>query len=110
VNQYFLDSQNQYFSAAIEAANIKTGAGLLWSINVLNVNAAARYLYLFDATTSTGTMIVAPQLVGIGATVNLIFPMAKKFATALRFASSSGAAGTFTAAGTADFIVTCSFD
>lgn len=94
---------------ALEAAQIKTGAGRLMSIEILNVNAAARYVYLFDNTASSGSLICAPILVAIGGNATRVFHVPRKFATGLRYAASSGAAGTFTASATADLIVTAQY-
>ena len=105
-----IDTSRQYGpGTALPLAQIKTGAGYLMSLQALNVNAAARYLYLFDNTASSGALICAPILLAIGGNGAIDFAIPRKFSTGLRYAASSGAAGTFTASATDDLIVTAQY-
>lgn len=107
--QYLVDAQQNFAGVAAENGQIKASAGKLINLQALNVNAAARFLYLFDNTASSGTLIMAPIPLAIGGWTNIQFDVPKEFFVGLRFAASSGAAGTFTASGTADLIVTAAY-
>lgn len=92
-------------SAAEEAAQVKSAPGLLFGFTVSNSNASDRFLYVFDNTASSGTLLVPPiplQPGGeVGSAVSYFLPFAIPFSTGLRFASSSTNA-TFTASASSD--------
>jgi hypothetical protein len=88
-------------SAAEQVAQVKTGAGLLYSIAVTNFNAAARFLYVYDNTSSTGTLLLPPiplTALGTAGSFVVINLPAIPFSTGLRIDTSSTGA-TFTGAG-----------
>jgi hypothetical protein len=108
--QYAASGTTWYNSAAAEEnKQVKTGAGLLYGFIVSNSNAAARFLYVFDNTSSSGTAIVPPipiQATGaVGSAVEVWLPVGIPFSTGLRFASSSTNA-TFTASASSDLRIT----
>lgn len=93
-------------SAAEEVKQVKTGAGLLFGFIISNSNAAARIIYVFDNTASSGTVIIPPipiqLLTAVGSAIEVYLPYAIPFSTGLRIASSSTNA-TFTASASNDF-------
>jgi hypothetical protein len=92
-------------AAAEEAVQIKASAGMLFGFVISNSNAADRFIYVFDNTASSGTLLVPPiclQPTGeVGSAVEVFLPYAVPFATGLRIASSSTNA-TFTASSSSD--------
>lgn len=99
------DITQQYVSAAAEEVRqVKTGAGRLVQLALTNVNAAARYAWIFDNTASSGTLALPPVALAIGETKIISLLVPKRFTTGLRVAASSTLA-TFTAAGAADLIM-----
>ena len=94
---------------AVELVQVKTGAGYVMSLEALNVNAATRYLYLFDNTASTGALLIAPVKLTAGQSWQLSFPTPLTFTTGLRANISSGAAGVFTTSGANDLILTAQY-
>ena len=92
-------------TAEIEVRQVKSGRGLLKSFAVLNVNAATRYLYLFDSLSSAGSLVCAPVKLATGESFQLSFTVPRTFTTGLRANASSGAAGTFTTSGTKDLVL-----
>jgi hypothetical protein len=107
LDQYLIDTQINFSAAAAAAGQIKTGAGKLLNIQVQNVNAAVRHLFLFDNTSNTVILVAPISLAASGGSVQLQFYVPKKFATGLRYAASTAAA--FALSGTADFVVTASY-
>lgn len=97
-------SQQVVSAAAEEIRQLKTGAGRLYQLALTNVNAAARWAWVFDNTASSGTLALPPIALAIGETKIISLPIPKRFATGLRIAASSTGA-TFTAAGTADLLM-----
>lgn len=108
-DQYLTDSQRRYTSqAAEEARTVKAGGGRLYKLLVANVNASARYLYVFDNTASSGALLLPPIPVAASGLAEVTLPGGLRFSTALRFAASSTIA-TFTAAGANDVYVTAEY-
>lgn len=104
--QYIPAGCTIYNSAAAEETKLlKTGAGLLFSLVVTNFNAAARYIYIFDAVSATGTPIYPPiplaALGAVGSVIGVVIPYAVPFSTGCYVATSSTGA-TFTAASSND--------
>ncbi len=98
---------SNYTGAAAEVAQIKTGAGRLLALEVQNVNAAVRWLWLFDNTASTGNPLIAPIRCPTGDGVRITFPVPRGFSTGLRFNASDTIA--FNTSGGADLIVTAQY-
>ncbi len=96
-----------FTGAAAEVAQIKTGAGSLLALEVQNVNAATRWLWLFDALASAGNPLIAPIRCPTGDGVRIVFPVPRAFATGLRFNASDTIA--FNSSGGSDLIVTAQF-
>lgn len=109
---YLLESMNGYASAAAEEVKqVKAGAGRLFKLTAVNVNVAARYLYVFDsAAADAGTLLIPPVPVPIGAagSFDISFQYGKKFALGLRVHASSTQA-TFTASAGADLLISASY-
>lgn len=103
--QYIPAGSTVYNSAAAEETKLlKSGAGVLHYIAVANYNAAARYVFLFDNTSATGTPILPPIPLAATGAVGSIFVAslpALPFSTGL-FVAASSTGATFTAAGAND--------
>jgi hypothetical protein len=89
-------------AAAEETKSVKASPGLLFCVAITNSNAGARFAYLFDATSATGTPIVPPIPIAAGAQVIVALPYAVPFNTGL-FVAASSTNATFTAAAGNDF-------
>lgn len=99
--QYIPAGSTVYNSAAAEETKLlKTGAGILISLVVTNFNASARYIYIFDAVTATGTPIYPPiplaALGSSGSVLAITLPFAVPFSTGC-FVAASSTGATFTA-------------
>jgi len=107
----------QYCSqAAEEARQLATGKGSLTSLYVVNVAAATRYVWVFDNTASSGTVLCGPFPVAAGQGLALGWPEGDdmnnsqpRYATGLRVASSTSASS-FAASGAADFRINATFE
>lgn len=100
--QYAPSGSTWYHSSAAEETKaVKSAPGLLFSLIVANYNAAARFVYVFDATSATGTPIVPPIPLAasgaVGSIQTVALPFAIEFDTGLFIAASSTGA-TYTAA------------
>jgi hypothetical protein len=93
---------------AEEAVQIDTGRGVLWSLYVTNVNAADRYLWVFDSLASSGTVHCGPFKIAAGDGLGLNIGYGKPYETGLRVAASSTHAA-FTASAGADFRINAGF-
>lgn len=96
-------------TAAVLTAQIKGSAGKVFSIECYNINAAARYVRLYDQTgapASTDTANVVWQGIIPGATTGAGFtvtwPMGKQFATGIGIRATTGIAHNSTGALAAD--------
>lgn len=92
--------------AAEEKKTVETGKGVLHRLAVFNSNASGRFLWVFDNTASSGTLLIAP--IPLAANVgfaDLTFLTGIPFTTGLRVASSTSGT-TFTASTTADLSIT----
>ena len=96
-----------YTTAAAEVAQIKSGPGRLLALEVQNVNAATRFLWLFDNTASSGTVLIAPIRCPTGDGVRIVFPVPRAFSVGLRWNASDTVA--FNSSGGADLIVTAQY-
>ena len=102
--QYAPAGSTWYNSAAAEETKLlKSGGGLLHALIVTNFNAAARYIYVFDSLTATGTPIVPPiplaALGTVGSVVGVFIAFSIPFTTGCFIATSStGAVYTASAA------------
>jgi hypothetical protein len=81
-------SNHRWISTAdTNSANIKSSAGTLWSVQASNINAAIRYLKLYDKATAptvgTDTPICVIPLPASGAPVNIVFPQGLNFTLGL---------------------------
>lgn len=100
--QYLPSGALAYSSAAAEETRlVYSGGGLLFALVVTNSNAAARFVYVFDAVTATGTPIVPPIPVPAGGQVTFALPFAIPYTNGL-FVASSSTNATYTASGSAD--------
>lgn len=86
-------------TAAVLAAEIKGSAGKVYSLEVFNINAAARFVRLYNQTgapASTDTANVAWQGIIPGATTGggfvISWPQGKQFATGIGIRASTGIA------------------
>ena len=86
-------------TAAVLAAEIKGSAGKVYSLEVFNINAAARYVRLYNQTgapASTDTANVVWQGVIPGATTGggfaITWPLGKQFSTGIGIRASTGIA------------------
>lgn len=89
-------------TAAEETKAVKAAPGKLFYLAITNSNAAARFAYLFDSLTATGTLIHPPIPIATGAMVVLALPFALVFTTGL-FVASSSTNATYTASTSSDF-------
>lgn len=110
-------SYTPYVSAAAEGtAQLFSGKGNLRSLAALSVAAAKRWVYVYDGTDATGTLIAGPFPVEAGQPLSITFfdgdqaPPTKDelehklghFSTGV-FVGSSTSGTTYTASGAADF-------
>lgn len=96
-------------AAAEEVRQVKVGAGRLFRLTVVNVNVAARFLWVFDnASASSGNPVIPPIALATGASMDIAFQFGRQFALGLRIHASSTQA-TFTASAGADFMSAVSF-
>jgi hypothetical protein len=104
--QYAPSGSTWYHSAAAEETElVKTGGGLLFALVVANYNAAARYVFVFDSVTATGTPIVPPIPLDVAGTGGSIAALALPFAIAFNtglFIAASTTGATYTASGGSD--------
>lgn len=88
---------NHRFASAANnnSANVKSSAGRLWSIQAVNINAAIRYLKLYDKATAptvgTDTPIMTIPLPANGVGVNITLPAGLIFTLGLGRAVVTGA-------------------
>ncbi|MEO5964018.1 MAG: hypothetical protein ABIR11_01035 [Candidatus Limnocylindrales bacterium] len=97
-----------YTSPAAEASKtVLAGKGVLHTLIVSNSNVAARYIWVFDSLTATGTPLLAPIAVPLSGSAVVSLQVSIPFTVGLTIASSSTQA-TFTA-GTADMQITAGY-
>ena len=83
---------------------VKDSPGKLFSLDVVNVAGATRYLYAFNNATAAGTALLLPPVqVTSGATVSVEYEFPVGFDVGCTI-SSSTTQGTYTAGG-ADFMI-----
>lgn len=81
-----------YCSSAYEKSKlVYTGAAVLHSVAVHNVGASAAYLWVFDGTTSSGTVILPPIKVPADGDVTVDIMYGRKCSTGIFIALSSSA-------------------
>lgn len=107
---YLLENMRGYSSAAgEEVKQIKAGVGRLFKLTVVNVNAGARFLYLFDsAAADAGTLLMPPIPVAAAGFIDLNWQYGKQFLLGARIHASS-TQGTFTASAGADLLLSVSY-
>ena len=94
-----------YASQAAEAAKqVRTGKGVLHSLYVFNVQATVRYLWVYDNTAASGTVLMGPFEVPSLKGVSIESLTGNPFDTGLHVASSTS--GAAFVAGGADFFIT----
>lgn len=110
IENYLVETMRSYASAAAEeAAQVKVGKGTLFRLTAVNVNAAARYLWVFDsAATDAGALVIPPLQIAIAGNLDIAFQYGRKFALGMRVHISS-TQGTFTAAAGNDMLITASY-
>lgn len=107
--QYAEANISRYNSAAAEETKaVKASPGLLFYIAITNSNAGARFAYLFDSLTASGTPILPPIPIAAGAQVVVALPAAIPFNTGL-FVAASSTNATYTASAGNDFRISAAF-
>lgn len=103
------------YTTAVASQLVKTGGGALYGVYALNAGAATRYVWIFDGTSSAGTLLSGPFPVASGESVSVQYelgmrdmtpatgPLLPEFTTGL-FIASSTTATTFTQSGTNDLM------
>ncbi len=87
---YIPSLATRYVSAAAEQKKVlKNGAGLLHAAVVTNVQAAARWLFVFDNNTDSGALVIPPLQIPAGGFVSIDMP-SLPFPAGCTFASSTG--------------------
>lgn len=71
---------------------VKSGAGKLFYLRVANTTAAKRYMFVFDNTAASGTLLCPPIPVAANDSVGLVLPGPLQFATGLTVSSSTAQA------------------
>lgn len=110
---YLTENMISYNSvAAEETKQIKPAAARLFRLTVVNTNAAARFLWVFDnASADLGTPVCPPMPLGTAAAptpVDMAWGYGKKCLLGLRVHSSSTQA-TFTASASNDLLIAASY-
>lgn len=95
-------------TAAEEVRQVVTGKGMINSIHLTNANAAIRYAWIFDNTSSAGTLLCRPIPLAIAGGFAVDLPWGIPFAVGIRVAASSTIA-TFTASAAADLFMTIGY-
>lgn len=88
--------------AAEEVKQVATGRYTLSSLFVINLNASARYIWVFDNTASSGTVLCGPFKVAGSEQVSIEIPTGIVSEVGIRVAASS-TGNVFTAAAADDF-------
>ena len=92
-----IDSGKWYTSqAAEEVVQVRTGRGLFWSLYATNTSGSTRYVWVFDNTASSGTVVTGPFPIAAGQALGMDLRYGIPFENGLRVAASSTHA-TFTA-------------
>lgn len=94
--------------AAEEVKQVATGRYVLNGLYVVNVSASTRYVWVFDNTASSGTVLCGPFPLATGAYISLHLPFGMKADTGIRVAASSTLA-TFTASAANDLMMTVGY-
>lgn len=89
--------------AAEETKLIGSGHGILCSVFVFNVSASAKYVFIFDNTSATGTILAGPFPVEANQGIAISFTDSPVEFALGAFVASSTSASTYAASGTADF-------
>lgn len=100
-----MPSGGWYDSAAYEehvAPTIEGAGGMLHTVVVTNKNASTVYVWIYQGTSSSGTVICPPFAVASGATVALDCRYGKPFTKAGLYVALSSTQSTFTALGSND--------
>lgn len=110
LNNYLLENMKDYSSLnAEEVSTVKVGAGRLFRLSVVNVNASPRFIYVFDsASADSGRLLVAPFQLAAGGSVDLTWGYGKQFTAGCRVHASSSQA-TFTASAGNDLRTSASY-
>lgn len=94
--------------SAEDTKSVYTGKGCVHSISAINGNAAVRYLWVFDNTAASGTVLAGPFPIGINGSFTVQFPTGIPFSTGL-FVAASTTPKTYTATGGTDCLFTIGY-
>ena len=102
--RYDEPSTTTYVSQVAEASKlVKTGAGKAYTIDIVNVAAADRFCWAFDAVALAGTVAFPPFKIPAGGFISIEWRGPLQFGTGLMIGSSTTQAAF--AAGGADFMM-----
>lgn len=101
--RYFEANLSTYMSAAAEEKpTIKSTPGLLFNLDIANVDSADNYVWIFDNSAASGTALIPPFKIAAGELRHIDGPI--KFTTGLTVAASSTHA-TYSATSASDLFV-----
>lgn len=97
-------TQSTSTNAPVETALLKTGPGVLYALTLTNTSASDRFVFVFDATTASGELLMAPVPVSANRreSIELRYPVTANNGV---FVAVSSTLASFTASGTADVYV-----